>query len=154
MAVEAIGQTVVVPDAEMALTEQFVFEAEQCAPVHGEVAASGEAHRLAARGPVERLGDRSTPVHDDRLALLVGDRQAADVERLEAVGSLGHPVDSPEHEGGVAEIQLRQPVDHGFVEHVAFVARLERAAEGALVEVAHPPSRIAADFRDTGRRGR
>src|SRR6185503_13220663 len=42
--------------------------------------------------------------------------------------------------------ELGQPVDHGFVEHVPLVARLERPAEGALVEVSHPPGRIAADL--------
>ena len=130
----------------MAVAEQLVFQPEQRAALHGEVPAAGEAHRLAARGPVERLGDGGPPVDDDRLALLVGDRQSADVEGLQAIGGLGHAVDSTEHQGGVAEIELGQPVDHGLVEHIALVAGLERAPEGALVEVAHPPGRVAADF--------
>ena len=142
--VEAVGQSVVVADTEVAGAEQLVFQTQQCAPLHREVAAPGEAHRLAAGGPVERLGDGSTPVDDDRLALLVGDRQATDVERLQPVGRLGHAVDAPEHQGGVAEIQLCQPVDDGFVEDVALVSRLEGAAEGALVKVSHPPRRITA----------
>ena len=61
-------------------------------------------------------------------------------------GSLGHPVDATEHERGVAQVELGQPVDDGLVEHVALVARLKSAAEGALVEVAHPPGRVAADL--------
>ena len=109
------------------------------AALHGEVAAAGEAHRVAAGGPVERLGDRGPPVDDDRLAVLVGHGQAADVEALDGLGTLGVAVDATEHERGVAEVELGEPVDHGLVEHVALVARLERAAEGALVQVAHLP---------------
>ena len=52
----------------------------------------------------------------------------------------------PNTERGVAEVELGQPVDDGLVEDVALVAGLEGAPEGALVEVAHPPSRIAADL--------
>ncbi len=133
----ALVEAVVVADAEMALAEQLVLEAQQLATVHGEVAAAGEAHRLAPGGPVERLGDRCSPVDDDRLALVVGDGQPADVEALEAVGGLGHPVDATEHQRGVAQIELGEPVDDRLVEDVALVAGLERAAEGALVQVAH-----------------
>ncbi len=133
-------------DTEVTVAEQLVFQPEQRSPVHGEVPTTGESHRFAAGGPVERLGDRRAPVDDDRLALLVGDRQPADVERLQAVGGLGHAVDAPEDERRVAEVELGQSVDHGLVEHVAFVAGLERPPEGALVEVAHPPRRVAADF--------
>ena len=143
---QPVSQAVVVTDTEVAVAEQLVFQPQQRSALHGEVAAAGEAHRLAAGGPVERLGDGCPPVDDDWLALLVGDRQPADVERLEAVGGLGHAVDAAEHERGVAEVELGQPVDHGFVEHIALVAGLKRPAEGALVEVAHPPSRIAADL--------
>ena len=50
----------------------IVLEAEHLAALHGEVAAAGEAHRVATRGPVERLGDRRPPVDHDRLAVLVG----------------------------------------------------------------------------------
>ena len=46
----------------------------------GEVPAPGQAHRLAAGGPVEGLGDRRPPVDDDGLLVLVRDRETADVE--------------------------------------------------------------------------
>ena len=71
-------------DAEVALAEQLVLEPEQLAALDGEVAAAGEAHRLTAGRPVERLGDRRPPVDHDRLAVLVGDGEAADVEALDA----------------------------------------------------------------------
>ena len=147
-------ESVVVADAEVAFAEQLVLQTQQGAALHGEVPASGEAHRLASGGTVERLGDGRPPVDDDRFALLVGDRQSADVERLQPVGRLGHPVDAAEHQRGIAEVELGQPVDHGLVEHIALVARLKRAAEGALVEVSHPPSRIAADLETPCRRAR
>ena len=69
-------------DAEVALAEQLVLDAEQLAALDGEVAAAGQAHRVAPGGPVERLGDRRPPVDHDRLAVLVGHGQPADVEAL------------------------------------------------------------------------
>ena len=77
-----VDEALVVADAEVAAAEQLVLEAEDVAALDGEVAAADEAHRLAAGGPVERLGDRRPPVDDDRLGLLVGDGETADVEAL------------------------------------------------------------------------
>jgi len=68
------------------------------------------------------------------------------VERLEAVRSLGHSVDPPENQGGISQVELCQPIEHGLVEDVALVTGLERATQGAFVQVAHAPGRIAADF--------
>ena len=129
-------------DAEVAAAEQLVLDAEDGAPLDGEVAAAHEAHRLASGGPVERLGDGRPPVDDDRLGLLVGDRQAPDVERLRRRRRLGHAVDAPEHEGGVAEVEVGEPLDEGLVERVALEARLERPAEVGLGEVSHAPRRL------------
>ena len=117
----------------MALAEQLVLEAEQRAALDREVPPPGQPHRLPARGPVEGLGDRRPPVDDDRLAVLVGHREAADVEALERVGPLRVAVDPAEHQRRVAEIELGQPVDQGLVEDIALVARLERATEAASV---------------------
>jgi hypothetical protein len=64
--------------------------------------------------------------------LLVGHREAADVEALDLVGGLGVPVDAAEHQRRVAEVELRQAVDQRFVEHVALVAGLEGATERGL----------------------
>ena len=133
-------------DAEVAAAEQLVLDAEQVPALDGEVAAAHEAHRLAAGGPVERLGDRRPPVDDDRLGLLVGDGEAADVEALGRGRALGVAVDAPEHECGVAEVEVGQPLDQGLVERVALEAGLERAAEVGLVEVAEPPRRRPGAF--------
>ena len=56
-------------DAEVALAEEFVLEAEQLPALDGEVAAPDETHRLATGGPVERLGDGRPPVDDDRFGV-------------------------------------------------------------------------------------
>ena len=61
---------------------------------------------------------------------------------LGGVRALGVAVDAPEHEGGVAEVEVGEPLDQGFVERVALEAGLERAAEVGLVEVAEPPRRL------------
>ena len=60
----AVGR--LVADAEVALAEQLVLDAEQLAALDGEVPAAGQAHRVAAGGAVERLGDRRPPVDDHR----------------------------------------------------------------------------------------
>ena len=76
--------------------------------------AAGEAHRLAPGGPVERLGDGSPPVDHDRLALLVGDGQATDVELSSvgpaAVAVLDMAVDPPKTSAAVAEIEVGEPL--------------------------------------------
>ena len=133
--------------AEVAAAEQLVLDPEQRAAFDGEVAAPGEAHRVAPGRPVERLGDRRPPVDHDRLGVLVGDRQAADVEALEArqrrrrrsVGVVDVPVDATEDERRLAEIEIGEPFEHGFVEGVALESGLERAAEIGLVEVTQTP---------------
>ena len=89
---------------EGVLAEQLVLDAEQLAAAGGEVAAAGQAHGLAAGGPVERLGHRRPPVDDHRLLVLVRHRQAADVEGLAA--RLGLAVDPAEQQRGVAEVEL------------------------------------------------
>ncbi len=122
-------------DAEVPGAEELVLEAEDGAALDDEVAAAHQAHRLAAGGPVEGLGHRGPPVDDDRLGLLVGDGQAADVEALDGVRRLGQPVDAPEHERGVAEIEVGEALEQGLVEGVALEPGLERAAEVGLVEI-------------------
>ena len=112
------------PRARGGVAEQLVLDAEEGAAAGGEVAAAGQAHRLAAGGPVEGLGDGRPPVDDDRLPVLVGDRDPPDVEgvgRRRRVASPGRSrrwrsargvveVDAAEHEGGVAEVELPEPV--------------------------------------------
>ena len=132
-------QPVVVADPEVAATEELVLETEHRAPLDDEVAAAQQPHRLAPGGPVERLGDGRPPVDDDRLGPLVGDRQAADVERLGGVRALGVAVDAPEDEGRIAEVEVGEALDQGLVERIALEPGLERATEIGLVEVAQTP---------------
>ena len=62
--------------------EQLVVDAEQDAPAAGEVTTPPQTHRIAPGRPVEGLGDRSPPVDDHRVAVLVGHGEAADVVAL------------------------------------------------------------------------
>ncbi len=132
-------QPVVVADPQVTATEELVLEAEHRAPLDDEVAAAQQPHRLAPGGPVERLGDGGPPVDHDRLGPLVGDRQAADVERLGGVRALGVAVDAPEDEGRIAEVEVGEALDQGLVERIALESGLERATEIGLVEVAQTP---------------
>ena len=145
-----LGEALVVADAEMAVAEQLVLDAQDGAAFDGEVAAALQAHRLTAGCPVERLGHRRAPVDDDGLGVLVGDGQPADVEALRAALGLGGAegrrlfgtaVDPPEHQCGIAEVELVEPLDKGFVEGVALETGLHRAAEVGLVEVSQAPRR-------------
>ena len=58
----------------------------------------------------------------------------------------GMPVDPAEHERGVAEIEVGQPLDQRLVERVALEAGLEGAAEVGFGEVAkrHAASRLCS----------
>ena len=148
-------EAVVVADAEVAAAEQLVLDAEDGAALDGEVAAAHEAHRLAAGGPVERLGDRRPPVDDDRLGLLVGDGEAADVEALG---------------GRRASRRSRsmRPNTSAASPRSRSVSRLTRASSNALrskrawnvpprsasCEVAQPPRRRPWCARGTRRRDR
>ena len=87
-------------DAEVAVAEQLVLDAEDLATLDREMAAAHEPHRLAPGGAVERLGYGSPPVDHHRFGVLVGDREATDVEALERVRALDHrigkAVDAPQ----------------------------------------------------------
>ena len=74
--------------------------------------------------------------------VLVRDGQPADVEALD--GALDEAVDPAEHQRRVAEVEVREAVHHRFVEDVALVTGLERAAEGALVQISQLPGIGAA----------
>ncbi len=144
-------------DAEVALAEELVLDVEELSALDGEVAAPGQAHRVAAGGAVEGLGHGRPPVDHDRLALLVGHGQAPDVERLDAVGAarvahfgpaVGRPaVDPTEDEGGIVEVELGQPAVEGLLEDVALVAGLVGAARAGLGEVAQAPGVLSAPLQ-------
>ena len=123
------------------LAEELVLDAEELAAPGGEVAAADEAHRLAAGGPVERLGDRRPPVDDERLAVLVGHGQAADVVAVAAVPA--GAVDAAEHEAGVAELERGQPLGDVALDHLPLPAGLLGAALAHLDHRAQPGGLLA-----------
>ena len=148
-----VGEPLVVAEAEMALAEQLVLDAEQVAALDGEVTAAGEAHRLAPRGAVERFGDRRPPVDHDRFGIRVGDSEPADVEALQLTTLDHHPVvvdgmpiDPTEHECGIAEIEVGQTLDQGLVERIPLETGLKRAAQVGFGEVTQPPRRATTLF--------
>ena len=84
----APSPTTVKPDASAASASNTSSSMPMQAPAVGlEVAAAGDAHRLDRGRPVEGLGDRRAPVDDQRREVVVGDRDAADVERLRLGGA-------------------------------------------------------------------
>jgi hypothetical protein len=105
------------------VAEQLVFDAYDAPALGGQVATSGQAHGMAPGGPVERLGDGSPPVDHQRLLVLAGDGQAADVEGL-AVG----PVDPSEAQGLTSQLQLLEAVEGVAHYHVPLGDGLRRAA--------------------------
>ncbi len=84
--------------------EQLVFDGGKAPSPEEEVTAADDPEGIGRCGPVERLGDRSTPVDDERVALGVEDGQAADMESLAVVA-----VEPPEGDRGIADIERRQP---------------------------------------------
>jgi hypothetical protein len=104
----------------------------------GEVPSPGQAHVVAAGGPVERFGHRCAPVDDDRVLLVVAHRDPADVVRRRIVDR----VDAPEAQGRISEVQLGQPVQHRVPDDVAFEASLLGAAPADLHHGAQPGGRL------------
>jgi hypothetical protein len=139
LATDDARQTFIVTDTEVSFAEQFVFDPEQRAALDGEVPTTNESHRLATRRSIERLGHWRAPVDDDRLSIEVRDRETTDVETLEPRVPLCGPVDPPEDEGGIPEVQLGEASEQLLVEGVALVAGLEGAAGARLIQVADAP---------------
>ena len=123
----------------MALAEQLVLDPEQLLALDGEVAAAGEAHRLAAGGPVERLGDRRPPVDHDRFAVSSATARRPMWKLSSASGDSAYRSMRPNTSDEFAEIEVGEPLDQRLVERVALETGLERAAEVGLGHVAHAP---------------
>ena len=139
LATDDARQTFIVTDTEVSFAEQFIFDPEQRAALDGEVTTTNESHRLATRRSIERLGHWRAPVDDDRLSIEVRDRETTDVETLEPRVPLCGPVDPPEDEGGIPEVQLGEASEQLLVEGIALVAGLEGAAGARLIQVADAP---------------
>ena len=134
-----IGESVVVPDAEVTFTEQFVFDTEQLRTFDHEVTTPSQAHGLTTGGSVERLGHRGAPVHHDRVAILVGHGQAADVEALGTRHVVAHSIDAAEHQGSVSEFEFGEAAHQLLVDRVALEAVLERAPGSGFGETPDLP---------------
>ena len=118
--------------------EDLVVEPDELAAGAGsgeEVAAPDHAHRLDRRRPVERLGDRRPPVDDERLLLLVGDREPPDVEALVGGGattSVGCGRDAAEAQRRLADVEGGEAAPGHVVGGVALEAGLVGAARADL----------------------
>ena len=116
-----------------------------------EVAAAGDAHRLDRGGPVEGLGDRRAPVDDERREVVVGDRDAADVEAARRVGLGGsdvggQQVEAPEAERACRRCRGGEPAAGVGLGRLALEPGLVGAAPGDLgVALGHPLGRPAHD---------
>ena len=97
-ALDLVDEDLAAPDvARLGRDEVLVLVGGEPAVVYAEPAAQPHAHRLAARGPVERAGQLGAPVDDDRVAQLVVDVPPADVPALLAVLLVGE-VEPPEEQ--------------------------------------------------------
>ena len=116
-----------------------------------EVAAAGDAHRLDRGGAVEGLGHRGAPVDDERREVVVGDRDAADVERAVGVGrdrrlGAGTQVEAAEAQRRVADVEAGQAAAGVGLGRLPLEAGLVGAAPGDLgVALGHPLGRPAHD---------
>ncbi len=140
------------PTAAVGVDEVLVLEPEHRAAPHGEMAAPGQALRVQAGGPVERLGHRGPPVHHQRLVVRARDGETPDVEGLAqhrssggrgTVPRFGQTVDAPEVERLVADVELLQAGQAGAHHDVALGARLERAAPAEIEHALEHLARLA-----------
>ena len=70
-----------------------------------EVASPHDTHGVVGQGPVERLGGRRPPVDDERIAVLVSDGQATDVQAA-AVDE----VEATDEQTVLRDVERGQPV--------------------------------------------
>ena len=85
--------------------EDFVVERGQLALPPTEVASPHDAHGVLRQGSVERLRRGRPPVDDERVAVLVGNGQAAHVE----AGAIGE-VEATDEQTVLCDVERGQPV--------------------------------------------
>ncbi len=137
--------------AALGIDEVLVLQPEHGPAPHGEVAAARQSLRVEPGGPVERFGDRGSPVDHERLVIRARDGEPADVEGLAqervpgagVVPGFGETVDAPEVESLVADVELLQPGEAGAHHDVALGARLERAAPAQVENALQHLARLA-----------
>ena len=106
------------------LAEELVLDPQQGAAPGCEVPPALQAERLAAGGPVEGLGHRCPPVHQDRVVIGVPQTDPSDVEPL----TRSRRVDAAEHQRPVPDVELGQPGEGGFQHGLALESGLGGAA--------------------------
>ena len=89
------------------------------------MASTRQPHRLPSGCSVERFGDRRAPVDNDWILRRITDRNAPDVETLHLfIRGFGFAIDTTEAQGRIAQLELGQTVENGFVDDFALKARL------------------------------
>ena len=130
--------------------EVLVLQPEHGPAPDGQVPPPCQPLRVQPRRPVERLGHRGAPVDHQRLVVGARDRQAADVERLAqcragvlaVLVGLGQPVDAPEVEGLIPDVELLQPGQAGADHDVPLGPRLEGAAPAEVQDTLEHLARL------------
>ena len=130
--------------------EVLVLQPEHGPAAHAEVSAPGEPLRVETGRPVERLGHRRAPVDHERLVVGARDGQAADVEglterraRCATFVGVGQPVDAPEVERLVTDVELLQAGQAGPHHDVALGAGLKGAPPPEVQDALQHLARLA-----------
>ena len=103
--------------------EDLVLQTDHLAVPPTEVASAYDAHGVMGQGPVERLGRRRPPIDDERVAVLVSDGQATDVEAA-AVGE----VEATDEQTVLRDVERGEPVAGVRDRAVALEQRLRTPA--------------------------
>ena len=116
--------------------KEFILDRQHPGTLGREVSTATQTHRMAARRPIERFGDRRPPVDDERLLVGAGDGQTPDVEGL-AVGRQGSValdlvavadrVDTAEAERIASQVELLETVQARVDDHLPLDDGLGRA---------------------------
>ena len=128
MALNPAGLSLLIETVQIA--EELILDAEELSASRRKVAPSVETKRVGPRRPVERLGGGRSPVDHDWFLGSVPHADAPDVERV--TKAIGGVVDTTKYQRGIADIELRQPVDHVLGERFALETRLVGAASTDL----------------------
>ncbi len=108
--------------------ESLVLDIDDPRTVGGNVPAEGQPHRIAPGGPVKRLSDRRTPVDDQRLEVVPGHSEPADVKALRHRRPVdGQAIDAAEAEGLVTNVQLLEAGETRPYDYVSFLEVLRCA---------------------------
>ena len=114
----------------MAFTKKFVFDSEQLVRLHNEVTTTCQVHGLATRRPIERFGNRCTPVNDYWLTLFIRHGKTSDMETFEFV--VFEAIDTAKYQGGISQVKVGEALHKSIVNGIALEAILEGSAHSGL----------------------